>query len=72
MAVGRRAFRGFFTSGPGQPPKPIRLMVGLLMLSHIAGLSEEATVAPWVENPDWQFFCGYDHLHGSFLAMRRR
>ena len=27
-----------------QPPKPIRLMVGLLMLQHMKNLSDEAVV----------------------------
>lgn len=27
-----------------------------------AGLSEEAVVAGWIENPYWQSFCGYDFL----------
>jgi len=46
----------------GQPPKPVRLIVGLLMLQHMEGLSDEATVQKWVENPYWQFFCGFDFL----------
>jgi len=35
----------------GQPAKPVRLMVGLLMLQQMEGLSDEATVRNWVENP---------------------
>lgn len=46
----------------GYPPKPIRLMVGLLMLQHMEGISDEAVVAEWVENPYWQLFCGFDFL----------
>lgn len=46
----------------GQPPKPVRLIVGLLMLQHMEGLSDEMTVAKWVENPYWQSFCGFDFL----------
>lgn len=46
----------------GQPAKPVRLIVGLLMLQHMEGLSDEATVQKWVENPYWQFFCGFDFL----------
>lgn len=51
-----------YTDGPGQPPKPIRLMVGLMMLQHMHGLSDEQVVAQWVQNPYWQYFCGYDYL----------
>ena len=50
----------------GQPPKPIRLMVGLLLLQHMHNLSDEGVVRAWVENPYWQFFCGYDFLQWDF------
>lgn len=46
----------------GQPPKPVRLMVGLMLLQNMNGLSDEAAVALWIENPYWQYFCGYDYL----------
>lgn len=46
----------------GQPPKPVRLMVGLLLLQHLHALSDEQVVRGFVENPYWQFFCGYDFL----------
>lgn len=50
------------TSNKGQPPKPIRLMVGLLMLQHIYQLSDEQIIDQWRQNPYWQCFCGYDHF----------
>jgi IS5 family transposase len=46
----------------GQPPKPVRLMVGLLLLQHMHNLSDDAVVRAWVENPYWQYFCGYDFI----------
>lgn len=46
----------------GQPPKPVRLIIGILMLQHIHNLSDEEVVYMWVENPYWQLFCGYDYL----------
>ena len=52
----------FSDTQPGQPPKPVRLMIGLLMLQHMDGISDETVVKKWVENPYWQFFCGYDFL----------
>jgi IS5 family transposase len=55
-------FGAHYTPGPGQPPKPIRLMVGLMMLQHMKGLSDEQVVYQWVQNPYWQYFCGYDYL----------
>jgi transposase, IS5 family len=53
------AFGRFY--GPlGRPAKPTRLMVGLHYLKHAHDLSDEEVVARWVENPYWQFFCGFD------------
>lgn len=50
----------------GQPPKPVRLMVGLLLLEYMHDLSDEKVVRMWVENPYWQYFCGYDFLQWEF------
>lgn len=53
------AFGGFYRS-LGRPAKPTRLMVGLHYLKHVHDLSDEEVVARWVENPYWQFFCGFE------------
>ena len=45
-------------AGKGRRPKPIRLMVSLLMLKRMYGLSDESVVRIWVENPYFQFFSG--------------
>jgi IS5 family transposase len=37
-------------------------MVGLMMLQHMHGWSDEQVVHQWVQNPYWQYFCGYDYL----------
>ena len=55
-------FEQHFKEGPGQPPKPIRLMVGLMMLQHIHGISDAQVVNQWAENPYWQVFCGYEEF----------
>ena len=34
----------------GQPPKPICLMIGLLLLQHLHNLSDEQVVRGWVDN----------------------
>ena len=36
------------------------------MLQHMDGISDEAVVKKWVENPYWQYFCGYDFLQWQF------
>ena len=55
-------FGTFYSEGNSRPPKPIRLMTGLLMLQHMSGFSDEQTVRHWVENPYWQYFTGFDIL----------
>ena len=73
-----KEFGVHFVGYNGQPPKPIRLMVGLLMLQHMENLSDEAVVERWVQNPYWQYFCGYDYLQwklpidGSSLVRFRK
>ena len=42
----------------GRPAKPIRLMVGLLLLKQLENLSDERVVKAWVRNPYYQAFCG--------------
>lgn len=51
-------FGAFYAAKKGRPGIPIRLMAGLTYLGHAYGLSDEAVVAKWVENPYWQYFCG--------------
>jgi IS5 family transposase len=53
------AFGGFYRP-VGRPAKPTRLMVGLHYLKHVHDLSDEEVVERWVENPYWQFFCGFE------------
>ena len=45
-------------SKEGRPAKPIRLMVGLLILKHLRNLSDESIVEQWAENSYYQYFCG--------------
>lgn len=65
-SVLEEAFEPLFSSTTGHPPLPVRLVTGILMLQHMEGLSDEDVVAKWVENPYWQFFCGYDYLQWDF------
>lgn len=50
----------------GRPAKPTRLMVGLHYLKHMHDLSDEEAVARWVENPYWQYFCGFEFFQHRF------
>jgi transposase, IS5 family len=49
---------GQFYSPEGRPAKPVRLMVGLLLLKQMFNQGDQTVVAAWVQNPYWQYFCG--------------
>jgi len=53
-------------SHTGQPGKPIRLMVGILILKQMDNLSDERVVEKWVENPYYQHFCGEREFQWKF------
>lgn len=53
-----KEFSPLYCPDNGRPGKPIRLMVGLLMLKHIRDLSDESVVEQWGENAYYQYFCG--------------
>jgi IS5 family transposase len=42
----------------GQPAKPIRLMVSLLMLKQIFNLGDESLIPEWIRDPYFQYFSG--------------
>lgn len=46
----------------GAPAKSIRLLVGLHYLKHAFNESDESLLERWVENPYWQYFCGFDTM----------
>lgn len=62
------SFGAQYVEGPGQPPKPVRLMIGLMILQHMFGLSDEQVVHDWTQNPYWQYFCGYDFFQWELPA----
>lgn len=55
-----------FYSDEGRPAKPIRLMVGLLLLKQLENLSDESVVLQFKRNPYYQYFCG---LHEYVPAL---
>lgn len=64
--VMEKEFCNLFDTEDGSPGKPVRLMVGLMILQNMYKLSDDSVVAKWVENPYWQLFCGYDYLQWQF------
>ena len=74
-----KEFGALYCPDNGCPGKPTRLMVGLQYLKHVYGLSDEAVVSGWVENPYWQYFCGEVYFQheapvdpSSLTRFRRR
>ncbi len=53
-----QAFAKYYTRRTGRPSKPIRMMVGLLLLKQLENLSDEAVVLQFKRNPYYQAFCG--------------
>lgn len=56
------AFADCYKEDMGAPAKAPRLMVGLAYLKYAFDESDESVVARWVENPYWQYFCGFTHM----------
>ncbi|MDI9319824.1 MAG: IS5 family transposase [Phycisphaerales bacterium] len=52
------AFLPLYCPDNGRRAKPIRLMVGLLILKHLRNISDESVVEQWSENSYYQYFCG--------------
>lgn len=59
------AFSDYY-SEVGRPAKPIRLMVGLLLLKQLENLSDEVVVERWIQNPYYQYFCGMTEFEWDF------
>jgi len=54
----------------GRPGLAIRLVVGLHLLKHIEGLSDEAVCARWECDPYMQYFCGEEYFQHAFPLER--
>ncbi len=71
-------FAGCYCPEIGAPGKDIRLLVGLHYLKHTFNESDESLLDRWVENPYWQYFCGFDTmqhevpLHSTSLTKWRQ
>lgn len=55
----------------GAPGINARLIVALDYLKYQHDLSDEAVVAGWVENPDWQYFSGHSFSSMNGRSIRR-
>ena len=51
-----------FHNKQGRPGLPTRLMVGLTYLKYLHNLSDEKVIKQCLQNPYWQFFCGFSYF----------
>src|ERR1700739_3518376 len=54
----------------GRPGIETRFMIGLLLLKHIYGLSDEGICERWVHDPYFQFFTGEEFFQHTFPHER--
>src|SRR5476649_1912437 len=54
----------------GRPGIETRFMIGLLLLKHIYGLSDEGVCERWVHDPYFQFFSGEEFFQHAFPHER--
>ncbi len=54
----------------GRPGVPTRLAVGLQLLKHVEGLSDEAVCERWERDPYMQYFCGEEYFQHKFPCER--
>src|SRR5450432_4886765 len=57
-------------SDKGRPGIPTRFAIGLLLLKHIYGLSDEGVCERWVYDPYFQHFTGYEFFQHEFPHER--
>jgi len=56
-----------YFSDIGRPATDSQLVIGLLLLKHMTGLSDEGVVEEVLENPYMQAFCGFEHFETGEL-----
>ena len=57
-----KKFGSSYVEEVGRPGNPIRLMVGLHYLKHAFNESDESVLDRFLENPYWQYFCGFEYF----------
>lgn len=61
-SVFEKEFGATYVDEIGRPGNPVRLMVGLHYLKYTFNESDESVMARFVENPYWQYFCGFEYF----------
>jgi len=61
-SIFEKEFVDTYHDSMGRPGKSIRLMVALNYLKYTFDLSDEAVLQGFLENPYWQYFCGFEYF----------
>ena len=74
-----KEFGQLFVENFGRPGLPTRLIVGLHYFKHAFNESDESVAGRFLENPDWQYFCGFEYFQhelpldpSSLVRWRKR
>ena len=65
-SIFEQEFGPLYVEGFGRPGLPIRLVVGLHYLKYAYNESDESVVERFLENPYWQYFCGFEYFQHEF------
>jgi IS5 family transposase len=65
-SIFKQEFGPLYVEGFGRPGVPIRLVVGLHYLKYAYNESDESVVERFLENPYWQYFCGFEYFQHEF------
>ena len=65
-SIFEQEFGPLYVEGLGRPGLPIRLVVGLHYLKYAYNESDESVVERFLENPYWQYFCGFEYFQHEF------
>ena len=78
-SVFEQEFGPLYVENIGRPGLPIRLVVGLHYLKYVYNESDESVVERFLENPYWQYFCGFEYFEhempldpSSLVRWRKR
>src|SRR5512136_2274144 len=65
-SIFEQEFGPLYVENFGRPGLPIRLVVGLHYLKYAYNESDESVVERFLENPYWQYFCGFEYFQHEF------
>jgi len=65
-SIFEQEFGPLYVEGLGRPGLPIRLVVGLHYLKYAYNESDESVVERFLENPYWQYVCGFEYFQHEF------